>query len=196
MQQINLYQPMYRQQKKIFSAVTMLQIGGFFLVVLSAAYGYNVHSLSPFRAELAKTSAEFDRIAQSIERVRAVAPGQTEVKLLEREIARLSTELENGRRLKQALATGSFGNTEGFSRHFEALARGHVDGAWLTRIAIGRGGNHLDLSGKTIDPELVPLYIRRLGESPVFRKRGFNLLELARSEEENQLVTFNIGTGS
>jgi len=186
---------MFRQQKKIFSAVTMLQISGFFLVVLGAVYGYNAHSLSPFRAELDRTSAEFDRIAQSIERVRASAPRQAEVKLMEREIARLSQDLDYRRRLKQALATGAFGNTEGFSSYFEALARGHVDGAWLTGIAIGQGGGRLSFSGKTIDPELVPLYLRRLSEAPVFRKRGFNVLELARSEKENQFVTFNIGTG-
>ena len=195
MQQVNLYQPMFRQQKKIFSAVTMLQIGGFFLVVLGCAYGYNVHGLSPFRTELTRTTAEFDRIAQQIEKVRAAAPEQTEVKLMEREITRLSQELAGGRRLKQALATGSFGNTAGFSGYFEALARGHVDGAWLTGIAIGQGGGQLSFTGKTIDPELVPLYLRRLAEAPVFRKRGFNVLELTRSEEENQLVTFNIGTG-
>lgn len=195
MQQINLYQPMFRQQKRIFSAMTMLQISGFFLVVLAAAYGYNVHSLNPFRVELARTTAEFDRLAARIEQVRAAAPGQAEVKLVEREIARLSQELESGRRLKQALATGSFGNTQGFSSYFEALARGHVDGAWLTDIAIAQGGGKLDFSGKTIDPELVPLYLRRLSEAPVFRKRGFNVLELARSEQEKQLLTFNIGTG-
>ena len=195
MQQVNLYQPMFRQQKKIFSAVTMLQICGFFLLVLGAAYGYNVHSLSPFKTELARTTAEFDRIAQRIEAVRTTAPGQAEVKLMEQEIARLSRELEDGRRLKQALATGSFGNTAGFSGYFEALARGHVDGAWLTGIAIAQGGGQLSFTGKTIDPELVPLYLRRLAEAPVFRKRGFNVLELARSEKENQLVTFNIGTG-
>jgi len=195
MQQINLYQPMFRQQKKIFSAVTMLQICGFFIVVLCAAYGYNVHSLSPFRMELDRTTAEFDRITQRIEAVRAAAPGQTEVKMMEREIARLSREVEDGRRLKEALATGSFGNTAGFSGYFEALARGHVDGAWLTGISIGQGGGQLSFTGKTIDPELVPLYLRRLGEAPVFRQRGFNVMVLARSEKENQLVTFNIGTG-
>ena len=195
MQQINLYQPMFRQQKKIFSAVTMLQISGFFLAVLAGAYGYNVHGLSPFRAELTRTSAEFDRIAQSIEKLRASAPGQAEVKLMEKEIARLSQEVENGRKLKQALATGSFGNTDGFSGYFEALAKGHVDGAWLTGIGIARGGGQLSFSGKTVDPELVPLYLRRLGESPAFHKRGFNVLELDRSEEEAHLVSFNIGTG-
>lgn len=196
MQQINLYQPMFRQQKKIFSAVTMLQICGFFLVVLGAAYGYNVHGLSPFRAELVRTTSEFDRIAKHIEKLRAVQPGQADVRLMEREIERLNQEVEDGRRLREALAKGSFGNTTGFSGYFEALARGHVDGAWLTGIAIKQGGGQLNLSGKSIDPELVPLYLRRLSEAPVFQKRGFNVLELERSEEDNHLVTFNIGTGS
>jgi hypothetical protein len=195
MQQINLYQPLFRQQKKIFSAVTMLQMTGFFVVVLGVIYAWNVRSLAPFQDELEKTSVEFDRLAARIEQVRVKTPGEAETRLLEQEISRLTRELKYRRELKEALAAGTFGNTDGFSGYFEALARGHVDGAWLTGIMIAQGGVQLSLTGLTIDPELVPLYIKRLAESPAFQSRGFNVLELARSQQEDQLVAFNIGTG-
>jgi hypothetical protein len=195
MQQINLYQPLFRQQKKIFSAVTMLQMTGFFVVVLGVIYAWNVRSLAPFQDELEKTSVEFDRLAARIEQVRVKTPGEAETRLLEQEISRLTRELKYRRELKEALAAGTFGNTDGFSGYFEALARGHVDGAWLTGIMIAQGGVQLSLTGLTIDPELVPLYIKRLAESPAFHSRGFNVLELARSQQEDQLVAFNIGTG-
>lgn len=195
MQQVNLYQPMFRQQKKIFSAVTMLQITGFFVVVLGAIYAWNVRSLAPFREELDKASVEFGRLTARIEQVRVKMPGEAETRLLEQEISRLTQELKYRRQLREALAAGAFGNMDGFSGYFEALARGHVDGAWLTGIMIAQGGVQLNLSGLTIDPELVPLYIKRLAASQIFHSRGFNVLELARSEQEAQLLAFNIGTG-
>lgn len=195
MQQINLYQPMFRQEKKIFSAVTMLQIVGFFLVVLTAVYAWNVRSLAPFQAELAKTDADFERLVKQIEKMRAPTAADAERKLIDREIAALTREIAVRRNLQKLLTTRSFGNTEGFSSYFEALAQGHVDGAWLTDIRIAQGGGRLTLKGKTVDPELVPVYIKRLAETPAFRKRGFSVLELARSEKEQQLVSFNIATG-
>jgi hypothetical protein len=194
MQQINLYQPMFRQQKKVFSAVTMLQILGFFVVVLGAVYGWNVSRLEPFRGELKKTSAEFERLAGQIDRLRASAKDEAETRLLDREIARLSRVLAQRRLLLDALREGSFGNTGGFSAYLEALARGHVAGAWLTDIRIDGGGQQLSLGGSTVDPELVPVYLKRLGEAPAFRQRGFNILELARGES-GTAVTFNIATG-
>lgn len=195
MQQINLYQPMFRQQKKIFSAATMLQILGFFVVVLGAIYGWNAYRLEPFRGELAKTTAEFERLAGQIDRLRASAQDDAETKLLEREIARLSRESAQRRALIDALREGSLGNTEGFSPYLEALARGHVAGAWLTEVRIDGGGQKLSIGGTTVDPELVPVYLKRLGEAPAFRQRGFNVLELARGEKNGGAVTFSIATG-
>lgn len=195
-QQINLYQPMFRRQKKMFSAVTMLQILAFFAVILGAVYGYAAASLQPFRTELQKSDAQFEKLTKQIELYRAKFPEEGKGKLLETEIARLTKELDERRKLKDTLESGSFGNVEGFSGLFEALAKGHVDGAWLTGIRIGNGGRLISLSGKAVDPELVPVYIRRLSETPAFQKRAFNVLELARSEVKGEagLVTFNIAT--
>lgn len=196
MQQINLYQPMFRRQKKVFSAVTMLQIMIFFAVTLGGVYGYTAASLQPFRAELQKTDEQFEKLSRQIELHRAQFPEGAKNKLLDAEIARLTRELEQRRKLKDVLSSGSFGNVLGFSDYFVALARGHVDGAWLTGIKIGKGGQQINLTGKAIDPELIPVYIRRLSETPVFRKRAFNILDLARSEEESDLIQFNIATAA
>lgn len=195
MQQVNLFQPMFRQQKKIFSAATMLQIVLFFAVVLGAVYAYTLTRLEPFRNELARVEGEFEKLTRQIELHRARFPTREKSKLLEQEVERLSVEVAFQRRLKEALSSGSFGNAAGFSDHFEALARGHVEGSWLTRILLANGGANVSLSGKTVDPELVPVYIRRLAESPEFSKRAFNVLELARSQKEVNLVEFNIATG-
>ena len=48
-QQINLYQPIFRTQKKIFSATTIAQAAGLFVVGLLLIYGYARSSPSAMR---------------------------------------------------------------------------------------------------------------------------------------------------
>lgn len=196
MQQINLYQPMFRQQKKIFSAVTMLQIIAIFVVVLTAIYAYSSSRLRPFQAELANQNNEFNRLTKQVEIYRNKFPARERSKVLADEIARLSRELEHRRKIQAVLESGSFGNTRGFSDYFEALARGYTNGAWLTTISIANGGSEVTLAGKTVNPELVPVYIKKLSDSQVFKKKSFNELDLSRSDKDPHLIDFRISTGS
>ena len=48
-QQINLYQPMFRKQKIMFSAMTMLQVGVFFLIIFASLYVYQSLQLKPYQ---------------------------------------------------------------------------------------------------------------------------------------------------
>lgn len=194
-QQINLYQPLFRKQEKVFSAVTMLQITGFFIIVLSAIYAYNIIQLKPFSVELGKTGTQLEKLSKQIEVVSKSLPARGTNKLMESEITRLTTRLENMKKIRGALSAGSFGNVNGFSNHFEALARGHVDGAWLTNITIADGGDTLALAGKSIDPELVPVYIKRLAQAPVFKNQKFNNLDLERIPGATELIGFNVSSG-
>lgn len=194
-QQINLYQPMFRKQQKIFSAVTMLQITAFFIVVLSSIYVFNVYQLKPFSVEIEKSDSQLAKLSDQIEVMSKTFPQMGKSRLMESEISRLTTRLENIKKIKTALSEGSFGNVAGFSGYFEALARGYVEGAWLTGINIADGGGKLNLSGKSVNPELVPVYIKRLADAPVFKNQKFNMLELVRISEQEDLISFNIGTG-
>ena len=194
-QQINLYQPMFRKQEKVFSALTMLQITGFFIVVLAGIYAYNVNRLKPFSIELRNTNTQLEKLSKQIEVVSRSLTSRGKNKLMESEITRLTLRLENMQKVKTALSEGSFGNASGFSTLFEALARNRVDGAWLTEITISDGGGKLALSGKSIDPELVPIYIKRLAQAPVFKNQNFNILELERLTGARDLIGFNISSG-
>ncbi|MFQ5659807.1 MAG: PilN domain-containing protein [Gammaproteobacteria bacterium] len=193
-QQINLYQLIFRKQKKVFSAVAMLQISIFFMVVFGAVYAYNLVQLRPFQKELDKTTTQLEKLTKQIEIVSKKLPGRNKSKLLENEIARLTAELERMKKVEEALSKGSFGNMAGFSGYFEALARGHVTGTWLTGIHIARGGGSLSFDGKSINAELVPVYIKNLAAAPVFDKRTFNILELQR-EKDSDFISFNVATG-
>ena len=193
-QQINLFQPMFREQKKVFSAIAMAQVVGLVILMMVTIYAYNLWSLHPFEQELVKVNTEQRRLQQEFAQLQAKLPASTKSQLLEDEIRLLSRELEHKRQVEQALSTGSFGNREGFSGFFEGLARQHVSGLWLTKVTLHNGGTQLVLSGKTNNAELIPIYIQKLASEPAFTGLSFNVLEMSRDEEDTDIIVFNMAT--
>lgn len=194
-QQINLYQPMFREQKVVFSAMTMLQVGIFFLFVFAAMYAYEANSLKPYEKQLSSIEMELTQL-NGQEEVLSSSIKQSKSKLLEKEIAKLTQELEQRERISRILSGRSFGNSQGFSSYLEAFARGHVQGTWLTSINIKQGGALLGLKGKTLSSELVPVYIQKLAEEKSLDGAEFNVMELARvdTEEGTSELNFSIST--
>lgn len=196
MQQINLYQPMFRKQKIIFSAVTMLQVGVFFLIVFLGLYIYQAEKIKPYKKQLVSVESELAQLNSQVVAMEANQKNKSKSKLLENEIAKLSKELEKRERISNVLSSKSFGNESGFSSFLESFARGHVEGTWLTDVNIKSGGTLLGLKGKTLSSELVPKYIQRLAKEESLKGSSFNVMELARVEKEggDSEINFSIST--
>ena len=195
-QQINLYQPMFRKQKVVFSAMTMLQVGIFFLLVFSSLYAYQNSKLKPFQKQLASLETELTQLGIQLAAMESSQKSRSKSKLLENEIAKLSNELVQRERISNVLSSRSFGNSSGFSSYLEAFARGHVQGTWLTHVNIRQGGSSLGLMGKTLSSELVPVYLQKLAEEKSLHGSSFNVMEIARIEtdEGDSEINFSIST--
>jgi Tfp pilus assembly protein PilN len=189
-QQVNLYQPMFREQKVVFSAMTMLQVGVFFLLVFAGLYAYEANQIKPYKKQLASIANELSQLNVQVDALSSLKK-RDKSKLLEREIAKLSKELKQRERISKILNNRSFGNSQGFSSYLEAFARGHVEGTWLTSIDIKQGGAFLGLKGKTLSSELVPVYIQNLAEEKSLDGFVFNVMELARVETEERKSELN-----
>jgi hypothetical protein len=79
------------------------------------------------------------------------------------------------------LPTGVMGSSAGYSEYLRAFARQTVQGLWLTSIQIGEGGAQLTLSGRALQPDLVPVLIGRLKQESVLRGRPLEALVITRS---------------
>tara|TARA_R110000782_G_scaffold250847_8_gene338296 strand:- start:6473 stop:7069 length:597 start_codon:yes stop_codon:yes gene_type:complete len=196
MEQINLYQSMFRKQKVIFSAVTMLQVGMFFLIVFSGLYAYQTVQIKPYKQRLVIIETELFQLSAQVTALESSQSKKGKSKLLENEIVKLSNELERRELISNILSSRSFGNSSGFSSYLESFARGHVEGTWLTDVNISQGGASLGLKGKTLSSELVPVYIQKLAEEESLKGSTFNMMELARVEKEdsNPEISFLIST--
>ena len=177
-QQINLFNPIFRKQKKYFSSVTMLQALG--IICLACAL-LSVDALRRSRAlqtQAAATDALLAARQQKLTEVRTqFAPRQKSPTLA----AELKTAQEELAMLANAAATiehGGFGDTRGFSGYFRAFARQSVDGLWLTGLDISANGAQLNVQGNTLQAELVPQYMHRLGAEPGMQGKAFLSLDI------------------
>ncbi len=178
-QQINLYVPVYRPQKKYFSSQMMLYAGGALfagVVALSAFAQLRVYAME-------KEAAQVSRLLMTrIEALQAAAAdksGETKRKSLESRVQSAEAELRSAQRIAEAIESSAGSDSGGFSEFLRALARQTVSGVWLTAINVDLEGDGLSLAGAALRPELVSDYIDRLRREEIFRGRSFAKVEIA-----------------
>ncbi len=193
-QQINLYQPIFRQQKKVFSSMAMLQVLAVVLVMFTLIYAYGYRQMTETREQMLYLEEQQRQASEEVERYKTQYPVRTRSQQLEQIIARQRRELDEKHQVLQALKTGDFGNTKGFSDYFEGLARQTVSGAWLNSFSISAGGHAMALGGSAVQPELVPVYLQHLSDEPSFDGLSFEKVDLRRSEDSPWKVDFKLFT--
>jgi len=184
-QQINLFNPIFLKQKKHFSAVTMLQALGLVVGGVLAFYGYAVYE-SRTQAKIAADASR--QLAAQTQQVAALTRDfspQGRSRTLQDELARVNARLQRGEEMLGLLQTGGLGNTAGFARYLVALARQPVAGVWLTGFSVGGDEMELNLSGRVLQPDLVPAYLRALNREEVMRGRRVTELRLTAREERD-----------
>ena len=196
-QQINLFNPVFLTQKKYFSVLTMLQALG--LIVLGSAlfYGYALYQV----AQMSRQTEEMGK-RYAAEQVRLVNFAnefslQRSGQMLEEELKSLESQIVAQETLLNMLKSGAIGNTEGYSEYMRAFARQSVHGLWLTAFDITGDGAQMSLSGAVLNPQLVPVYIQRLGKEKIMRGKTFATLQMQQPKSEDgrpvsRYVEFNL----
>lgn len=177
-QQINLFNPLFRQQKKYFSALTMLQAIGIILLgaILLALYaGYRTSRLE---GEVAVAAAQAGAAQDQLAKVTAALPPRQKNKALGEQVRKMEADMASLQKNAAMLQSGELGNTRGYAEYLRAFARQIVDGIWLTGFSIQAAGSEVGLQGRTVRPELVPTYINRLKNEPVMQGKSFSALEM------------------
>ena len=193
-QQINLYQPIFRRQKAIFSALAMVQVWAIIVLMMAGISGYTALRLSRLGAQLADAQ-KYQAITQkNVDELKAQEMAKTPSKLLETEALRAQAALDERRQVATLLSAGALSNTRGFSAQFEGLARRHATGSWLTEISLREGGNWINLRGVALAPEVVPLYLQNLVSAEAFAGLAFNVVNLQATGDDSGRVLFEVGT--
>lgn len=184
-QQINLFSQVFLKRRKIrYSAATILRVLGLIVAGTVLLYGYLVYRTDALTTQAAETEKQLaSEQARLTKFTSEFAPQQASTQLLT-DIKKAEAQLKARQALEETLKHGgAIGSTEGYSAYMRAFARQSVNGLWLTGFDITGAGNEMAISGHTIRPELVPIYVQRLSREPVMKGRQFSYLQISLPQQ-------------
>ena len=177
-QQINLFNPIFRKQKKYFSSVAMVQA----LAIICVACGLLAVDAAFRTQALAKQSQATDSLLaarqQRLTEVRVQFAPRQKSATLSAEIVAAQQELTMLQNATATVQRGGFGDTRGFSPYFSAFARQGIEGLWLTELRLSSGGAAIGIQGNALQAPLVPRYMARLATEPVMKGKAFATLAI------------------
>lgn len=182
-QQINLYQPIFRQERKLFSAP---MVASALLVIGAALIGFwlfgssRVARLEEQLAQLRSQVQAQEHMVSTVGQLRSARSNPVEIQA---RIERLNQELQLRTRALDALRGGATGQRVGFAPRMIALARQHVEGLWIDHLVLS--GNSMMLSGQTLRPDLVPQYLKSLASEPVLQGTRFDDFSIERPRDDH-----------
>jgi outer membrane murein-binding lipoprotein Lpp len=183
-QQINLYQPILRAEPKIFGARTAAVIFAVVLGALVLMWGYGTYRVGRLEQTTQSLRDQQTQLQQSLTTASTMsAARQTPAELTAR-VKRAEEEVVSRTRALNVLRAGAIGRTTGFALRLEALARRHLDGVWIDRMALSGSTEAMSIGGATFDPDLVPRYLQSLSQEPVLAGARFDQLAIDRPNEK------------
>ena len=200
-QQINLYQPIFRKEEKKFSTVAMLQAAGLVAIGVAAIYGYSWWQNGELKNELKRVEQNQATAAKRLAEVTEKFGQGGKQSPIDLEIVRLESEIVSRQRIQEALQSGVFSNTLGFSDYFVSFARQHIHGIWLTGVDITGAAEQMILSGRSTSPELIPRYMQKLSAEKPLSGIVFNVFQMNRpapnaKQMEPQYIEFQVKTSA
>lgn len=199
-QQINLFNPNFLAQKKVFSAKAMAEALGALLFGCIALGVYGQHNSSVLAQEAAAGAAQLAQKQARLDKVAIEYAPRQKSKTLELELAGLDAKSVVLREAASAIEKGELGNRTGYAGAFKALARQSMSGLWLTGVQIEGRGTRMGLQGRALDAALVPAYLGRLGREPLLQGKSFASMRIGQpktSKENNTaFVEFSVGTAA
>jgi hypothetical protein len=180
-QQINLFNPEFLQQKKVFTASAMaISLGVLALGLAAVSVAAKVRA-DGLQAQAVLGAAQLEKTRKRLSSVTAeFRPRQPDPKLAE-ELAEAQGELGDLKGVADKIERGELGNTRGYAEYFRALARQSVDGLWLTGVSIAGAGLDIGVRGRAIDPAMVPGFLGRLRNERVMQGKPVGSLQIGEA---------------
>ena len=184
-QQINLFNPVFLQQKKVFSALALLQAAGLVAAGAGLVAGYALWQSAGLKKSADIVTAQLRVAETQAARLRADAVAPLRSQALEQELASAEAAIKSRQQISAILQNSDFGNTQGYSAYLVAFARQIPEGLWLTGFHIAGAGNDISLQGRSLKPELLPLYVSQLKREAVMQGKSFAALQMQVPDDES-----------
>jgi hypothetical protein len=185
-QQINLYQPIFREERKLFSLQTVGLALGIVTGSLIAMWAFGLHNVNSLADAVVQLKAQQAAQQQMAQAAGLMLDAQGSPSQIQAQVQLLSAQLADRTNALALLQSGAAGEPRGFAQRLQALARQHTDGVWLDELLMG-GANGLALRGHSVSPELIPKYLQLLTNEPELSGALFNEVVIDRHEHHDEI---------
>ncbi|MCW8884996.1 MAG: hypothetical protein OQK12_07035 [Motiliproteus sp.] len=180
-QQINLY--VRREQTTVpLSAHSCLVIVGVSALLLAGVFAYNWQQQQTLDAEMATLKQRQNTLQQQYDQVQRTRVPKKESPELKQQLRLLDSEISDKKRFQSMLGKLGADDTLQFSSVLNGLAEQAVDGLWLTRIQSDTSARKVVLEGGALSADLLPRYIKGLGQERAYAGAQFDQLQLQQQE--------------
>jgi hypothetical protein len=179
-QQINLYQPIFTEERKALSAATTAIALGIVVAALAAFSGYAHRNVGKLAREVDALRQQQAQHAALIAQLGDVQAAEASPEEIEARVKQLTGAVADRTRALKILQSGGAGRTSGFAPRLEALARRHVDGVWIDHMVLSGVNGSMTLGGAALGADIVPVYLQNLGQDPALAGTRFDEFVIER----------------
>lgn len=177
-QHINLLSKPGARQHLTLLAVVALAVA---ILSMLALAGMDEWELYKLRQSEAQVRQSVDGLKATLAAKRREA-GTSDSENLAKQLALLRSQFEARRDWAELLQKGELGAPQGYSQLFETLASVHEEGVWLQGLDIGKGGQSMSITGKSLSAEAVMRYIERINEALKPMDIAFTSMDITQDE--------------
>jgi cell division protein FtsB len=181
-QQINLYNPLLEPRREWLTLTSAALCWLLTALVVGGWAGWNFQQASSLAAQESAEKAKLVALQAEVTAKATQAAAMKRDPVLDLELSRLETDVKEREDIFTRLNSGAIGHTKGYSEYLRAFARQSMDGMWLTGFYIHGAGQDIALEGRTLHPELVPAYLRKLNRETAMKGHAFAELVMERPQ--------------
>jgi len=195
-QQINLLNPSLIKQKDFLNPNTIVITLGVLLAFMLGYYSYAQKQLSMLTAQRSQTAQELLATQATLQQTTLLHTPHAANKALVDQIAQLEQKEAMQQQILQTVNQSSATPEKGYAALMRAFAKQSLDGLWLTSFSIDSRSEQLNISGRTLQSDLVPEYIARLGNEPALKGKLFSALNMSLPKTTTSTAPVVVTTAS
>lgn len=181
-QQINLLNPALIKQKDLLNPNIIAITLGLLATLMLVYFGISQKQLSALTAQRSETSNELTMLQSQLKQTAQLHTAREPNKALLDQIVQLEQKEEMQQQVLKTVNLSSATPEKGYAALIRAFAKQSLDGLWLTGFNIDSNTDQLNISGRTLQSDLVPEYISRLSNEPALKGKLFSALTMNQAK--------------
>lgn len=183
-QQINLFDASLQRQRVWLTLGNVVVAGVLLAVTVGVLGAWARQELPALTVQLAAGDAQLKAMRDQITALGQQAASRKPDPRVEQELGAARLLLAAREEVLAVLKQRLGPDAASFAAYLRGFARQSVAGLWLTGFSFDAASGGMAIHGRTVDPALLPEYIRRLNKEQVFQGHAFAALKLVEGKPE------------